>query len=128
MTSLATPFKKLAPFLGRFAIKRASLAHRPGNDECRLKFIDHIGVRAAVVFQPIDPLIEVNLRTKDALGPRLQRTCVELHPTSIRDGAKTMTALQGWIVIGLLVLILLGIIGLGAEIEYLPYVWRTYSP
>ena len=39
-----------------------------------------------------------------------------------------MTALQGWIVIGLLVLILLGLVGLGAEIEYLPYVWRTYSP
>ena len=37
-----------------------------------------------------------------------------------------MTALQGWIVIGLLVLI--GIVGVGAEIEYLPYVWRTYSP
>jgi hypothetical protein len=39
-----------------------------------------------------------------------------------------MTALQGWIVIGLLVLIVLGIVGLGAEIEYLPSVWRTYSP
>jgi hypothetical protein len=39
-----------------------------------------------------------------------------------------MTALQGWIVIGLLVLIMLGIVGIGAEIEYLPYVWRTYSP
>jgi thymidylate synthase (FAD) len=31
-------------------------------------------------------------------------------------------------VIGLLVLIMLGIVGIGAEIEYLPYVWRTYSP
>ncbi len=50
------------------------------------------------------------------------------YRASIRDGAETMTALQGWIVIGLLVLITLGIIGLGAEIEYLPYVWRTYSP
>ena len=28
-----------------------------------------------------------------------------------------MTALQGWIVIGLLVLIVLGIVGIGAEIE-----------
>jgi hypothetical protein len=39
-----------------------------------------------------------------------------------------MTALQGWILIGLLVLIMLAIVGLAAEIEYLPYVWRTYSP
>jgi hypothetical protein len=39
-----------------------------------------------------------------------------------------MTALQAWIVIGPLVLIVLGIVGVGAEIEYLPYVWRTYSP
>jgi hypothetical protein len=39
-----------------------------------------------------------------------------------------MTALQGWIVIGLLVLIMLGIVAIGAEIEYPPYVWRTYSP
>ena len=37
-------------------------------------------------------------------------------------------ALQGWIVIGLLVLIVLGLVGIGAEIGYLPYVWRTYSP
>jgi hypothetical protein len=36
-----------------------------------------------------------------------------------------MTALQGWIVIGLLVLIVLGIVGLGAEIQVLPYLWRT---
>ena len=36
-----------------------------------------------------------------------------------------MTALQGWIVIGLLVLITLGIVGLGAEIKNLPYLWRT---
>jgi hypothetical protein len=34
-----------------------------------------------------------------------------------------MTALQGWIVIGLLVLILLGIVAIGAEIEFLPYLW-----
>jgi hypothetical protein len=39
-----------------------------------------------------------------------------------------MTALQGWIVIGLLVLIMLGIVGLGAEIQALPYLWRTDSP
>ena len=39
-----------------------------------------------------------------------------------------MTALQGWIVIGLLVLIVLGIVGLGAEIKYLPYVWHTDAP
>jgi hypothetical protein len=31
-----------------------------------------------------------------------------------------MTAFQGWILIGLLVLIVLGIVGIGAEIEYLP--------
>ena len=39
-----------------------------------------------------------------------------------------MTALQGWIVIGLLVLIVLGIVGIGAEIEGLPYLWRTDAP
>ena len=33
-------------------------------------------------------------------------------------------ALQGWIVIGLLVLILLGIVGIGAELKILPYLWR----
>jgi uncharacterized membrane protein YbaN (DUF454 family) len=34
-----------------------------------------------------------------------------------------MTALQGWIVIGL---IMLGIAGIGAELEALPYhLWRT---
>ena len=38
------------------------------------------------------------------------------------------TALQGWIVIGLLVLIMLGIVGIGAEIEALPWLWRTYNP
>jgi hypothetical protein len=37
-------------------------------------------------------------------------------------------ALQGWIVIGLLVLILLGIVGLGAEIKVLPYLWRGDAP
>jgi hypothetical protein len=31
-------------------------------------------------------------------------------------------------VIGLPVLILLGIVGVGAEVEYLPFVWRSYSP
>ena len=36
-----------------------------------------------------------------------------------------MTALQGWIVIGLLVIITLGIIGIGVELEALPYLWRT---
>jgi hypothetical protein len=36
-----------------------------------------------------------------------------------------MTALQGWIVIGLLVLVVLGIVGLGAEMKTLPYLWRT---
>jgi hypothetical protein len=38
-----------------------------------------------------------------------------------------MTALQGWIVIGLLVLIILGIVGIGAEIQVLPYLWRTHD-
>ncbi len=37
-------------------------------------------------------------------------------------------ALQGWIVIGLLVLILLGIVGLGAEIKFVPYLWRGDAP
>ena len=37
-------------------------------------------------------------------------------------------ALQGWIVIGLLVLILLGIVGLGVEIKALPYLWRADAP
>ena len=46
---------------------------------------------------------------------------------SIRGELK-MTALQGWIVIGLLVLIMLGIVGIGAEIEALPWLWRTYNP
>ena len=36
-----------------------------------------------------------------------------------------MTALQGWIVFGLVVLIVLGIVGIGAELEALPYLWRT---
>jgi hypothetical protein len=39
-----------------------------------------------------------------------------------------MTALQGWIVIGLLVLIMLGIVGIGVEIKDLPYLWRTETP
>ena len=38
-----------------------------------------------------------------------------------------MTALQGWIVIGLLVLIMLGIVGIGTEIKVLPYLWRTHD-
>ena len=37
-----------------------------------------------------------------------------------------MTALQGWIVIGLLVLIILGAVGIGAELQALPYLWRTH--
>ena len=36
-----------------------------------------------------------------------------------------MTALQGWIVIGLLVLIVIGIVGLAAELQALPYLWRA---
>jgi hypothetical protein len=48
--------------------------------------------------------------------------------STINSKELNMTALQGWIVIGLLVLIILGIVGLVAEIENLPYVWRTYSP
>jgi hypothetical protein len=43
------------------------------------------------------------------------------------EEAQRMTTLQGWIVIGLLVLIVLGIIGIGAELEALPYVWRTHD-
>ena len=41
------------------------------------------------------------------------------------EGSLNMTALQGWIVIGLLVLITLGIVGIAAELEALPYLWRT---
>jgi len=37
-------------------------------------------------------------------------------------------ALQGWIVIGLLVLILLGIVGIGVEMKALPYLWRGEAP
>ena len=37
-------------------------------------------------------------------------------------------ALQGWIVIGLLVLILLGIVGIGLEMKFLPYLWRGDAP
>src|SRR5215471_18545575 len=44
--------------------------------------------------------------------------------SSIRRGLN-MTALQGWIVIGLLVLIMLGIVGIGAELKALPYLWRA---
>jgi hypothetical protein len=36
-----------------------------------------------------------------------------------------MTALQGWILIGLLVLVVLGIVGIGAELQNLPDLWRT---
>ena len=36
-----------------------------------------------------------------------------------------MTALQGWIVIGLLVLIMLGLVGIGVELKALPYLWRA---
>jgi len=45
--------------------------------------------------------------------------------SSILQKELNMTASQGWIVIGLLVLIMLGIVGLGAEIKDLPYLWRT---
>ena len=38
-----------------------------------------------------------------------------------------MTALQGWIVIALLVLIVLGMVGIGAELKELPYLWRTHD-
>jgi hypothetical protein len=42
-------------------------------------------------------------------------------------GARRL-ALQGWVVIGLLVLILLGIVGVGVEIKALPYLWRGDAP
>ena len=45
---------------------------------------------------------------------------------TINFEGSNMTALQGWIVIGLLVLIVLGIVGIGAEIQSLPYLWRTH--
>lgn len=51
---------------------------------------------------------------------------VNERPTQVKE--LNMTALQGWIVIGLLVLIMLGIVGLAAEIKELPYVWRTDAP
>jgi hypothetical protein len=46
---------------------------------------------------------------------------------TINSKELNMTALQGWIVIGLLVLIVLGIVGIGAEIKELPYLWRTHD-
>jgi hypothetical protein len=45
---------------------------------------------------------------------------VNERPTQVKE--LNMTALQGWIVI------MLGIVGLGAEIKELPYVWRTDAP
>ena len=48
--------------------------------------------------------------------------------STIHSKELNMTSLQGWIVIGLLVLIVLGIIGIGAEMEGLPWIWRTYNP
>ena len=39
-----------------------------------------------------------------------------------------MTRLQGWIVIALLVLIILGMIGIGVELQALQYLWRTSAP
>jgi hypothetical protein len=48
--------------------------------------------------------------------------------STINSKEPNMAALQGWIVIGLLVLIMLGIVGLGAEIQDLPYLWRTDAP
>jgi hypothetical protein len=51
-----------------------------------------------------------------------------LWASTINSKELNMTALQGWIVIGLLVLIMLGIVGLGAEIQALPYLWRTDAP
>jgi hypothetical protein len=47
--------------------------------------------------------------------------------STINSKELNMTALQGWIVIGLLVLIMLGIVGIGAEIKELPYLWRTHD-
>ena len=47
--------------------------------------------------------------------------------STINSKELNMTALQGWIVIGLLVLIMLGIVGIGAEIEALPWLWRTHD-
>ncbi len=54
--------------------------------------------------------------------------CGPASASSINLKELKMTALQGWIVIGLLVLIMLGIVGLGVEIKDLPYVWRTDAP
>jgi hypothetical protein len=52
-----------------------------------------------------------------------------LGHTSVAPAPSTwgpnMTALQGWIVIGLLVLIVAGIVGLAAELQALPYLWRA---
>jgi hypothetical protein len=52
-------------------------------------------------------------------------TDVPVEPAPSIRRELNMTSLQGWIVIGLLVLIVLGIVGLGAEIQALPYLWRT---
>jgi hypothetical protein len=48
--------------------------------------------------------------------------------STINSKELNMTALQGWIVIGLLVLIMLGIVGIGVELKDLPYLWRTDAP
>jgi hypothetical protein len=69
------------------------------------------GTSCALAFKAIGSLAEhlwasvINSKELDVTGPR-------------------RLALQGWIVIGLLVLIVLGIVGLGAEIKDLPYLWQ----
>ena len=60
-------------------------------------------------------------------------TCLAPLGQAINSKELNMTgprrlALQGWIVIGLLVLILLGIVGLGVEIKVVPYLWRGDAP
>src|SRR5262249_48109335 len=51
--------------------------------------------------------------------------CISWANAFMLDKELNMTAYKGWIVTGLLVLILLGIVGLGAEIQALPYLWRA---
>jgi len=45
-----------------------------------------------------------------------------------RDDCLSPNCATGWIVIGLVVLILRGMVGLGAEINFLPYLWRGDVP
>ena len=58
-------------------------------------------------------------------SPELAQCLLSMRDTQVKE--LNMTALQGWILIGLLMLIMLGIVGIGVEIKDLPYLWRTHD-